>query len=78
MNIAAICRRVAELVPAARDISTRDMGKNVHALICTIDGRARCVQFWSMGVWGVMELGWALWPKSDLAIAAEVAKELSR
>ncbi len=78
MNITAICRRVAELVPAAKDIQTRNMGKNVFAFICTIDGRQRCVQFWSAGIYGAQILEWVAWPKSDLAIAGELAKELKK
>ena len=79
MNPAAIAAKVAELVPDAKDIRTRESGGHVYALICTMDGRMRSVQFDSSGLYGATVTGmFQDWPKSNLYIAAEIAKELRK
>ena len=78
MNTTTIRTRVAELVPTAEDIATTYLGRGVYSLTCRIAGYRRAVLFDSTGIYGRLDLsGLGNWPKSDLALAAEIAKELA-
>jgi len=77
MNLAHITRTVADLVPCAKNVRTRDAGGHVHALVCEIDGKTHSVLFDATGLYGQSITGmFQDWPKSDLHIATEIAKEL--
>ena len=79
MNTAHITRKVAELVPEAKDIRVRDTGQQIYALACELDGRTKSVQFNACGLYPPdLTRMWIDWPKSDLYIAAEIAKELRK
>ena len=79
MNLATITKTVAELAPEAKDIRARDLGGAVYVLLAEVEGRMRAVQFARFGLYGdpVLALG-LVWNKSDLQIAAEIAKELRK
>ena len=79
MNLAHITRTVAEMVPGAKNVRTRDAGGHVHALVCEIDGKTHSVMFDATGLYGQSITGmFQDWPKSDLHIATEIAKELRK
>ena len=79
MNLSVIAREVAKLVPCAKNVRTRDAGGHVHALVCEIDGKTHSVMFDATGLYGQSITGmFQDWPKSDLHIAAEIAKELRK
>ena len=79
MNVATIARKVQELVPCAKNVRTRDAGGHVHALVCEIDGKTCSVLFDATGLYGQSITGmFQDWPKSDLHIATEIAKELRK
>ena len=79
MNISHIEKSVQQMVPDAKDCRTRDTGGRVHAFICELHGRTKSVQFDGTGLYPPDPTRmWVDWPKSDLYIAAEIAKELNR
>jgi len=79
MNLAQIERTVQQMVPDAKNLRTRDSGGNLHALICDLDGKTRSVQFDAAGIYPPdLSRMWVDWPKSDVYIAAEIAKELKK
>ena len=79
MNVSTITAKVAEFVPGARDVHCTDVGGGVWACIATLDGKARTVQVDARGLYGVPQIGmYASWPKSEVWIAAEIARELKK
>lgn len=79
MNLHAIARKVQELVPGASDVETREQPGHVYALVCKLGGKTRSVLFDVTGLYGQSITGmFQDWPKSDLHIATEIAKELRK
>lgn len=74
MNLSAIARMVADLVPGAADVETREQPGNVYSLVCRMGGRTRSVQFDAAGLYPNSNT----WAASDLWLAAEIAKELKK
>ena len=79
MNLSTIVSKVTELVTEASGIRTRDTGGKVYALMCEIGGKTKSVQFTNRGLYGENRTSmYADWPKTELYIAAEIAKELRK
>lgn len=77
MNTAAIATKVSEFAPGAHDVRCVDAGGGVWACIATVAGKARNVQFTQSGLYGVALYGiWSDYPKSEVWLAAQIAREL--
>jgi hypothetical protein len=77
VNVSTITAKVGELVPDAKDVRTRDTGQGIHALSCELHGKTKSVQFNGFGLYPPAATRmWGDWLKSDLYLAAEIAKEL--
>lgn len=74
MNLHAIARKVQDLVPAASEVETREQPGHVYSLVCRMGGRTRSVMFDASGLYPNSNTHAA----SDMALAAEIAKELRK
>ena len=77
MNTAYILLTVCARVPDAKNVRIEPAGGKVFALFCEIDGRARCVQFTSCGLYGDGQYGWHMAPKSDEELATVLVLALT-
>jgi len=78
VNLAAIRTQVAHLAPSVRDLRIEDQGCSVYAALCTVEGKARCVQFTSAGLLGEPVLLWLPQVKTDMQLATDIAKEFRK
>ena len=77
MNISIITAKVAEFVDGAKDVRCNGPLRGVWECLATVDGKTKAVPFEPAGLYGVPRYGlYADAPKSELWLAAQIAKEM--
>lgn len=77
MNLSAITTKVREFAPEAKDVRCVDAGRGVWNCVATVAAKTKAVPFTESGLYGVPQAGiWSDYPKSEVWLAAQIAREL--
>ncbi len=77
MNLSTITTKVCEFAPDAKDVRCVDAGRGVWNCVATVNARTKAVPFTETGLYGVPTAGiWSDYPKSEVWLAAQIAREL--